>query len=183
MSDDPFAPSGPAPPTDVLPPPLVQFPQPTVPPGFINPACPSPADWLTFVRTYMQIPPVYLPDNSLWLEAAYNIAIAEVWWLLNRVSPLVYTLAVYNYAADRLLNIALDQPGQCYFTDLRRTLGLGGLGGVVQSSADQGTSQSLLVPDWAKTMTVTQLDQLKTPYGRMYLGLAQDLGVTIWGLS
>jgi hypothetical protein len=77
-----------------------------------------------------------------------------------------------------------SQPWNHYWSDLRAKYGLDSFVlGVIQSSADQGTSQSLLVPDWVKNLTMFDLALLKTPWGRRYLGLAQAYGPTIWGLT
>jgi hypothetical protein len=53
---------------------------------------------------------------------------------------------------------------------------------VVSSSADVSTSESLLVPDAAKGFQFADLQYLKTPYGRAYLGYAQRYG-QLWGIT
>lgn len=99
------------------------------------------------------------------------------------VSCEMYLLAVYNLGADRLMNYAQDQRGQTYFKDIRRNLKLGAFTpGVVTSASDQGTSTALLDIEAAKTFTIADLQTLKTPWGRTYMGIAQDVG-TLWGLS
>ena len=159
------------------------LPSPT-PATFANPRKPSLADYLVFVRNYMAIAPRFLPDNSVWIEASYDVAIEKVNLALAAASPLIYTLAVYNYAGDRLINFALDQPGECFFVDLRKAYGLTTLiSGLVQAASDNGTSQSFLNPEWAKEMTLTNLEMTRTPYGRTYLGFAQEYGRSGWGLT
>jgi hypothetical protein len=54
--------------------------------------------------------------------------------------------------------------------------------GVIGSSADETTSESLVVPEAMKNLTLQNLQNLKTPYGRQYLYFAQAFG-TNWGLS
>lgn len=150
---------------------------------YANPGCPSQADYLVFIRTEMAIAPIYLPDDSVWISASYNMAKNNVYcWLL--VNPPMYTRAVYNYAADRLMRIAVDMQGQDYFADHRKALGIHGFSaGVIQSSSDSGSSQSMAVPEWSKLMTITDIEMSRTFYGRTYLGLAQESGNTIWGLT
>ena len=41
----------------------------------------------------------------------------------------------------------------------------------------------MLNPDWAKLMTITNLEMTRTPYGRAYLGFAQEYGPVAWGLA
>jgi len=71
-----------------------------------------------------------------------------------------------------------------YFVDVRKGLGLNTFTvGVVSSASDQGTSAGLIVPDFFKTLTLLDLDLMKTPWGRTYLELAQLSGPNVWGLS
>ena len=156
--------------------------------GFITPATPNLTDYLTFIRNGLGIGPAFLPDNSLWITTTFNMAMATVNLSLTvasvGTSGNIYTLAVYNFAADRLLNFALDQPGESYFKDTRAALGLNSFAsGLVAASGDQGTSQTLEVIEAAKRMTITDLAMMKTPYGRAYLDFAQAYGPTIWGLA
>ena len=104
-----------------------------------------------------------------------------------------YTKAVYCLAADYLINWEQDSPTAPivdagppplqYWASLRKQYGcLNFVPGVVSSTSDQGTSTSLEVPDAFKNFTIANLQNLKTPYGRAYLGIAQSWG-TLWGLS
>lgn len=151
--------------------------------GFTNPLAPNLTDYTTFIRTQVGIGPVYLPDSSMWINVSFDVAVRMVSLWLERADCVIYTLAVYNYGADRLLNFATDQPGQTYFADARKALNISGFTvGMITSSSDQGTSQSMEVPDWAKEMTIGDLQMARTPYGRQYLAFAQMIGV-IWGLT
>jgi hypothetical protein len=95
----------------------------------------------------------------------------------------LYVEAVYNLAADNLVNYAQDQPGRTYFADLRASLKINNFAaGVVQAASDQGTSDSLAVPDALKNLTLANLQSLKTPWGRAYLAMAQTYG-TMWGVA
>lgn len=117
--------------------------------------------------------------------AATSLAIAQrtVNSALNAADPATYTLAVYNLAADRLLNFAPDQSGQTFFKDLRTALRLGEPAlGVVSSSSDESTSSAVLNPEWMRRMTLRDLQTLKTEYGRNYMSMAMDYGPNIWAL-
>jgi hypothetical protein len=164
-----------------------------LPLGPIQP-CPTPAGFLDFVRLAMGIPSQALPDGSYWLAFSYQYAMALTSLQLKAAPPPIYTLAVYNLGGDTLVNWAADgQPpfpyptdnpdGTGYFTYLRKLWNLTGfVPGVIQSSADESTSESLLVPDAFKGMTVSDLNLIKTPWGRMYLGLIQSIG-SLWGVT
>ncbi|HQT24978.1 MAG TPA: hypothetical protein PLK99_00065 [Burkholderiales bacterium] len=96
----------------------------------------------------------------------------------------MHVLATYNLGLHQLLKIGQDQPGQTFFSTIRQTYRLGSLvPGPVMASGDQATSETLVVPDFFKTLTLSDLDLLKTPYGRDYLGYAQMYGPTIVGVS
>lgn len=152
--------------------------------SFTNPSAPNVADYTTFLRIECGIDAIFLPDNSIWITTSLAVAIAIVNDALLVTEPPIYTLSCYNLGADRLINFAQDEPGKTYFTDLRRDLKINAFtAGVVQSSGDQGTSQSLQVPDWAKGLTLLDLQSLKTPWGRNYLAFAQSYGSNLWGLS
>lgn len=144
---------------------------------------PSLAGFLEFIRGTMGIDPLYLPDSSPVIAMSYDIAVAMTNLYLGCVSPLLGTLATYNLGGDTLINFAPDQPGRSYFFDLRITLGINVfVPGVIASSSDSGTSASSLNPEFMKTFTLANLQNLKTPYGRQYLALAQSYG-SLWGLS
>ena len=55
--------------------------------------------------------------------------------------------------------------------------------GPVQSTGDQGTNTTLVVPDFFKTLTLEDLDLIKTPWGRRYLAYAQKAGPNVFGVS
>jgi hypothetical protein len=117
------------------------------------------------------------------LRSTFNIAMDIVSETLN-ASPDVYVLAVYNLAADRLINYALDISGQTYFQDLRKDYRIATVSvGVASSANDQGTSVGILNPRAMETFTMLDLQTLKTPYGRAYMGLAQSYGPALWGLT
>ena len=112
------------------------------------------------------------------------VALQIVNRMLQRASTLMYGLAVYNLATDRLLNFAQDQPGQTYFQDLRAKYKLLDLAvGVVQSASDQGTSGAYVNLETMKNFTLMDLATLKTPFGRRYMEIAMSFGPDIFGLG
>lgn len=144
---------------------------------------PTLAGFLDFIRNTAGIPTSALPDNSPQIVTAFDVAVDLTLVELQQGSPTIYALAVYNLGVSNLINWALDQNGQTYFADLRKTWNITGfVGGVISSSADQGTSQSLLNPDFMKGLTMANLQQLKDPFGRQWLAYQQSYG-TIWGIS
>lgn len=141
------------------------------------------AGFTTFVRTTMGISTTVLPDSAEWIGDAFNWSVEVVNDALQSISSLLYDQAVYNLAGDILLNIAQDQPGQTFFATARQTFGLNTfVAGVIQASSDEATSNTKLVPDFFKDLTLGNLANLKTPYGRTYLAIAQTYG-PLWGLS
>ena len=163
---------------------------------------PTLADFLAFAvgpNSTMQIPPIALPANSPWPGIALGIALSLVNQALQNM-PIpqtdaanvqlntggftIYSQAVYYLAADTLLNITPDVQGQNYFKEIREKLNLNGFtSGVVQSAGDDTSNVSIVVQDAAKAFTLANIQQLKTPYGRMYLQLAQSYGNATWGIS
>ena len=137
----------------------------------------------------MGIDPLYLPDDNYSIEWAYANSLMIVNPTLSLVGvrePIMTTLyveAVYNLGGDNLINYAPDQPGRTYFADLRRSMNITSFAaGLVQSASDSGTSDSLAVPDALKNLTISQLQNMKTPWGRRYLAIAQTYG-TMWGVA
>lgn len=144
---------------------------------------PTLAGFTAFIRDAMLITTAQLPANSVWIQTCYDLALEIVNLTIAQASPVLYTLAVYNLAGDNLINFAPDQAGQTFFTTSRTSFNcLGFNSGVIQSSGDEGTNQSLVVQEAAKNFTLADLQNLKTPYGRQYLSIAQQYG-TQWGLS
>jgi len=152
---------------------------------------PTVAGFLLFIRNVMGISALVLPDNSPAISWAFSIAtmfvnpdLAVVGSSLN-VTPQtnLFVQATYNLAADNLVNYAQDQTGRTYFSDLRASLKINNFAaGVVQSASDNGTSDSLVVPEALQHLTLANLQNLKTPWGRTYLAMAQTAG-TLWGVA
>lgn len=121
-------------------------------------------------------PPASNTAASPWPGYAFNRALDIVLYVPT-VAGLEYTMACYNCAGHILLRITPDQPGQTYFTTARKNFGLlSFVAGVISSSSDQGTSESLRVPESFGNLTVGDLGFLKTPWGQEYISYAQDFG-------
>jgi hypothetical protein len=74
--------------------------------------------------------------------------------------------------------------GLTFFADLRKQFKLLTLvAGPVQTATDQGTSTTLAVADFFKTLTIGDLDLMNTPWGQRYLAYAQKAGPTVVGVS
>ncbi len=145
-------------------------------------ATPTQAGFLAWVRTRMGVSVDDLPDDSVFIGYAYDVAIALVNPALAAVPP-IYMLAVYNLGGDNLVNFAPDIPPSTFWSDLRASYGTYAFApGVVTSSSDGGTSTSLLNPEFMKDLTLSNLQNLKSPYGRQYLAFAQSYG-GLWGLT
>lgn len=145
------------------------------------------ADFITFLRNIVQIPASVLPDNSPFITTAYQLAVELVYCPLQSVgSGFIYTQAVYNLGTDILVNIAQDQTGQTppdFWAQIRNKYGINTfVAGVIQSSNDESTGQAMVVPEAFKELTIANLQNLKTPWGRAYLGFVQSWGQD-WGLS
>ena len=139
--------------------------------------------FLVFVRTTMGISPAVLPDADPSLSDAYDLAIETVNRAIQVAAPNSYRSAVYNLGGDVLINAAPDVDGSTFFADLRAKWNvLDPTSGVVQSSNDVSTGQAFVVPEQASTFTLGDLQNLKTPYGRAYVAIAQKYG-SLWGLS
>ena len=150
----------------------------------------------------MGIPTAALDPNSQAVSDAYQTSSS---WVNEQLScigtnqfmggPSLYAIAVYNLGGDLIINYAQDaannpyiypgsNPPTPYFQWLRQKFKINDfLTGVVTSSSDEGTSQSLIVQEAMKTITLADLQLLKTPYGRRYLAIAQQYGPSVWGLS
>jgi hypothetical protein len=161
--------------------------------GFVNPASPNITDYTTFVYgtpqapTGLPIPTSALPTNSPYLGYSFNVAMDIVYPLMGCISALLYCLAVYNLGLDRLINFCPDQVGQTYFATLRAGAPNGYgiysfVPGVVTAASDESTASTITAPDFMKNLTLSNLQNLKTPFGIQYLSIMQDTG-TLWGVS
>jgi hypothetical protein len=144
---------------------------------------PNVTDLYTFLTTVAGIPTSALPSNSPYIPWALSYSEEMTLLVLNAVGQDYYCFAVYCLATSFLINWCPDQMGGTYFQTLRQKWNLTGfVGGTIQSSADQATSESLLSPEFLSGLTLAQLQMLKDPFGRQFLAMSQELGA-IWGIS
>lgn len=144
---------------------------------------PNVADLTTFLRTVVGIPAEALPDGSPFIIWSLSHSERLTLRALELVGKDFYVFAVHLLATSFLINWCPDQPGQTFFADWQKTMGLNSfVAGVVQSSADEATSESLFTPQFLSGLTLQQLQALKDPYGRQWLSMQQAMG-NIWGIS
>jgi hypothetical protein len=137
--------------------------------------------FILFVRNVMQIPSAILPDNNPVISASYEYSKATVNNLLV-IAELAYTQAIYNLAGDILINYGEDVTPSTVFADIRTAYKINSfVPGMVSSTSDNGTSTSLITPDFFQNLTLSDLQLMKTPYGRAYLAIAQKAG-NLWGI-
>ncbi len=134
----------------------------------------------------MGVPAAQAPDGGDALYYAYEVAFALTNVDLAAINPMIYRLAVYNLGGDNLINWAPDvgtATPPTYWSDLRKNYGCNDfVAGVVSSSSDESTSSSQEVIAQLKDLSIGQLQNLKTPYGRQYLAFAAQFG-SLWGIS
>ena len=95
-----------------------------------------------------------------------------------------YVMAVYNLAFHILLIFAPDQSGQTFFGSARKTYDLSNMRpGIIMAAGDQGTSQTMIVPQFFQHITLEALEATKTPWGRYWVEYQQMYGQTIWGFT
>lgn len=150
---------------------------------------PTLAGFISFIRNVMGIGAGDLPDNSIYIPFAFNMAMNIVNVSLSAMpnfdptQPTIYATAVYNFGGDVLVNVTQDTPPATFFADLRKSLGLSSFtAGVINSTSDEGTSEGLTVPKVFEELTIGNLQSLKTPWGRTYLSIAQSYG-SLWGVT
>jgi hypothetical protein len=151
-------------------------------------SCPtvSLAGFTSWVYNVMGVPETALPSDSQSLTFAYCFAIAVVNQALRCVPGPLYLAAVYNLGGDNLINYAQDTDSTTpkgFWADLRLQFKITPfVAGVISSTSDQSTAESLEVIEAAKGFLLSDLQNLKTPYGRAYLAIAMKFG-SLWGLT
>ena len=137
----------------------------------------------SFVHDIMGVPVLALPYGAAITTHCFDISLSVVLLELQGISPENYVIAVYNLGGDLLINYANDLTGQTYFAGLRQLFDISKfVPGVVTNTSDEYTSAGLVNPKAMENLTMMDLQNLKTPYGRRYLGIAQSFG-PIWGIS
>lgn len=160
-----------------------------------NPSVPNLPDYIDFVHNTMMISPLIIPSTSPYLGYSLNQALGIVinvpawcgpsWGSLPGYSgDIGYILAVYNCAGHIQITITPDQPMRTDLEKLRKQFKLlDPYNGVVESSSDQGTAESLAIPDSLRNLSLIDLDMIRTPYGRTALAWNQNFGSGVFGLS
>lgn len=111
-------------------------------------------------------------------------ALATVNGVICVASQYLYNQAVYNLAADLLIQFGADQPNNNWFAQQRKAYKINAFApGVVNAGADGGSSASLTVPHQMENFTMGDLQNLRTPWGRRYLAIASDFGQTLFGVT
>ncbi|HET8686811.1 MAG TPA: hypothetical protein VFM18_09115 [Methanosarcina sp.] len=145
--------------------------------------------FLAFIRA-AGITSTVLPDNSTDIDNALALSLEIVSDLLSQASTLIYNQAVYNLGTHNIIVNAQDvtptviyQNNLPYFAYWRSVWKINSFTpGVIQSTSDEGTSTTMLVPDFMKGLSMSNLEEIKTPWGRAYMAYAQKFG-SMWGIS
>ncbi|MGC9216179.1 hypothetical protein [Acidithiobacillus sp.] len=143
---------------------------------------PDITDFTTFCQN-QGIVASYTAVGSEYFQWAFDWAMAQAMQCPQMPASL-YVRAVYNFGADKFLYLAQDNGQGTFYADQRAAFGiLQFKPGVVMASGDGPTSQTLVVPDWYRGIPINVQEQLKTPWGREYLGYAQQYGIYVVGVS
>lgn len=152
---------------------------------------PTLAGFQTFIVNTMGISNAILDPNDSVICMAFTVALDMVNTAIACISPDIYTLAVYNLGGSNIINFAQDQVGAPdylntnlpFFAYLRQKYNiLGYVSGTIQAASDVSTSETMVVPDYAKDMSLYELQLAKDPFGRRYLSFAQMFG-PLWGIN
>lgn len=144
---------------------------------------PTLTGFIWFIQNIVGMNTTVLPVDSPFIQYSYDFAVSIVNNQIIAAGGNLYSTAVYNLATDYLINFAQDQANQTFFTDKRKDFNIFDfVPGVVEQASDVSTSDALLTPEFLSGLTLSDLQRLKTPYGRQYLQIAQSYGC-LWGLS
>lgn len=134
-------------------------------------------------QTLLAVAPAQSGSATDWVTWSYENAINGVYDVIASIDAISYTLAVYNWAADWLINNAVDQYPQTYFSTLQSQYQLNTpVVGVVNSTSDENTSASFSQGEQLRNLSIMSLNQNRTPWGRAYLAIAGATG-PLWGLT
>lgn len=166
---------------------------------------PTLAEYTQWINTYMGIPTEALPPDSSVIQDSFTFATEVVNPLLMLVGGNVYTMAVYNFGGHWLVMWAPDQPNSYYpsppaqppstvqaptnnngyFFWLRSPSGYNlnaFTPGILEESHDVSTGQRWHVSKQLDNLNLMDLGMMNTPWGRMYLQIAQMWG-SDWGMT
>ena len=139
--------------------------------------------FLAFIRNGMGITATVLPDASTDVDSALSLALSIVYQPVQRVSTSIYDVMAYHLAGHNLVELSADQQNITFFADLRKQFNINGfIPGVITSASDSGTSTGTQAPEFMSTLTMADLQYIKTPWGRAYMSYAQRVG-GVWGIS
>lgn len=150
--------------------------------AFTNPTTPNLADFTTYA-TNQGVVASYTASTSEYFDWAFNRAMAQALDAPSIVA-IEYVLAVYNLGTDRFIRLAMDDDQGTFYQTQRANFGvLDFKPGVVMASGDGPTSQTLVVPDFYKTLPLWAQQLYATPWGREYVAFAQMYGPYVVGVS
>ncbi|QBY43978.1 hypothetical protein QE197_10925 [Arsenophonus nasoniae] len=140
--------------------------------------------FLDFVRNIMKVPESAISDDDPALKFCYDTALEFIPKYLGlEFLPHIYVTTVYNCAASFLINYAQDTPPDTYWSDIRKSLGIGTPSyGITNSAADQGTSGSIVISQALSNLSLADLMLMKDPYGRQVVAILMEMG-PLWGLT
>lgn len=144
---------------------------------------PTEAGFEAYCRGAAGINTTVMPVDDPGFSIALQLAMEWIPLVLNCVSPVIYTLTVYQWGVSSLVQFQQDQDGQNYFANLRAKFNEGDfVPGVISSTSDEATSTTLTVGQSLSDLGITELQLVKDPFGRLAVATLLNLG-TLWGLS
>ena len=151
--------------------------------AWTDPTVPNLTDFTTYA-TNQGVVASYTTSTSEYFDWAFNWAMSDAMTCGGNMPSIQYVRAVYNLGVDRFIRIAQDGTSGTFYQDQRAQFGiLVFKPGVVMATGDQGTSDTLVVPDWYRNIPMNTQQLLKTPWGREYIGYAQMYGPYVVGVS
>lgn len=144
---------------------------------------PNITDFITTMTTELGVSPSLVNENTPWANAALAFSVHWVYKGLAKADNAIYLRAVYCLALDRAILIAQDTPPDNTFSALRDKFKIYAFRpGVIAESHDESTGQSFNTPTSLNSLSIADLNNMKTPWGIEYLGYAQQAS-PIWGMS
>lgn len=140
--------------------------------------------FLKFVRDVMKVPDSAISDADPILVYCYEYAKEFIPKHLGlETLPHIFVDAIYSCSASYLINYAQDTPPDTYWTDIRKSLGIGSPSyGIINSASDQGTSGSVTISQALSNLSIADLMLMKDPYGRKVVAILMEMG-PLWGLT
>lgn len=143
-------------------------------------------DFLTYFisQNLSQKPIDEASDLYKMLQRSYEFARHYVLKQLICSDPYFYKMALYDYTVHLFLIACVDGNLDFIPRDTLDSMDINqrSANGIVQNASDNTTAASILVPDFYKNLSLSDLSCLRTPYGRNYLMMLQQMG-SLWGLT